>query len=205
VAIPRFLARQFALPHGVLGALVGRFMARSNAGLTFALIDRLTLGGGEAVLEIGYGPGAGITRLARRLPSGRVCGIDPSPVMRTQADRHSRAQVGRVDLQIGTAASLPWPPEMFDAVCATNSAQLWDPLEAAAHEIARVLKPSGQLALALHQRAVRPDGTFVDTLFFDRLDHALTAAGFQEVQSEQHSTPGGHATFISAHKPYAMS
>lgn len=150
MAIPRFLARQFGLPRGLLGEMVGRMMARTNASATFSLIDRLGLDGVETVLEIGYGPGIGIARLAQRLPAGHVCGIDPSPVMRNQAARRTKAHRDRVDLQIGTVTSLPWPNSTFDAVCSANSAQLWDPLDAATAEIARVLKPSGRLALALH-------------------------------------------------------
>lgn len=200
MAIPRFLARQFGLPGGLLGELVGRMMARTNAPATRLLIDRLGLDGVETVLEIGYGPGIGIARLAQRLPAGRVFGIDPSPVMRSQAARRSSAHRDRVDLQIGTVTSLPWPPSTFDAVCSANSAQLWDPLDAATAEIARVLKPSGLLALALHQRAVRPDGTFVDEAFFGRLEQALAKAEFQNVRTERLTTRGGFVTLVNARR-----
>lgn len=61
MALPRFLAKQFALPQGLLGGLVGQLMARINKPTTAALIDRLApaLDEAEAVLEIGYGPGLG--------------------------------------------------------------------------------------------------------------------------------------------------
>lgn len=150
------------------------------------------------MLEIGYGPGIGIALLAQRLPAGRVFGIDPSRVMRSQADRRSKTHRDRVDLQIGTVTSLPWPNSTFDAVCSANSAQLWDPLEEATAEIARVLKPSGRLALALHQRAVRSDGPFVDEAFSARLDQALTEADFQDVRTERLLTRGG--ILVTAHR-----
>jgi hypothetical protein len=61
MALPRFLAKQFALPQGLLGGLVGQLMARINEPTTAALIDRLApaLDEAETVLEIGYGPGLG--------------------------------------------------------------------------------------------------------------------------------------------------
>lgn len=68
-------------------------------------------------------------------------------------------------------------------------------------ETARVLKPSGQLSLALHQRAVRPDGTFVDKAFFEALDRTLIAVGYQNLRTEQAPVRGGYTTFVVATAP----
>jgi ubiquinone/menaquinone biosynthesis C-methylase UbiE len=201
VAIPRFLAKQFALPHGLLGGLVGQLMARINEPTTAALIDRLApaLDQAEAVLEIGYGPGVGIALVAQRLRAvGRVSGIDPSAVMLSQAGGRVRRYAERVELRQGVAECLPWSDHTFDAVFSANSAQLWPQLEQAVRETARVLKPSGQLGLALHQRAVRADGTFVDKAFFEALNKTLIAAGYQNLRAEQAPVRGGYATFVIA-------
>ncbi len=201
LAVPRLIARQFALPQRPLGRLVGALMARTNAQTTAVLVEQLKLRGDETGLEIGYGPGIGIELLARQLTTGRIGGIDSSPVMRNQAIRRCRAYVDRVDPRLGTATELPWSAGTFDAVSSANSAQLWDGLEPAAREIAGALKPSGQLALALHQRAVRPDGTFVDAAFLYALDQALAVAGLQPVRSEQLPARGGRATIVKAAAP----
>jgi trans-aconitate 2-methyltransferase len=49
----------------------------------FALagLDRLTLKGNEHVLDIGCGDGRITAEIARRVPAGRVLGIDASPNM----------------------------------------------------------------------------------------------------------------------------
>lgn len=201
MAIRRVMARQFAEPHGPLGRAAGALMARTNAQTTAKLIDRVALRGDETVLEIGYGPGIGIELLAQRVTTGHVSGIDPSPIMRDQATSRCRAYHEHVELRTGTVTQLPWAAATFDAALSANSAQLWDPLEQAIREIARVLKPSARLALALHQRAVKPDGTFVDQPFFDALDQALEAAGFEPIEREKLAVRGGYATFIDATAP----
>lgn len=203
MAMPRFLATQFGLPRGALGRLVGRLMARTNEQTTRALVDRLDaeLGASDAVLEIGFGPGVGITRLAERLATGQVCGIDPSAVMLAQARERARPFAARVDLREGSSDSLPWPEDTFDVVLSTNSVQLWSHLAQSVGEAARVLKPSGHLGLALHQRAVRFDGTFVDAAFLGELDRVLTATGFEDVRTGRVTVRGGYATLIDAAAP----
>ena len=84
---------QFALPHGAMGAVVGWSMAAINSDMERCAVDALGLRGTESALEIGFGPGVGVARLARRLRGGRVAGIDPSVVMVTEASRRNRRAI----------------------------------------------------------------------------------------------------------------
>jgi ubiquinone/menaquinone biosynthesis C-methylase UbiE len=121
--------------------------------------------------------------------------------MFSQASGRVRRYAERVELRQGVAESLTWPDHTFDAAFSANSAQLWPQLEQAVRETARVLKPPGQLGLALHQRTVRPDGTFVDKAFFEALDRTLIAVGYQNLRAEQAPVRGGYATFVVATAP----
>ena len=84
---------QFARPHGAMGHVVGWLMAAFNSDMERCAVDALGLHGTESALEIGFGPGVGVARLARRLPGGRVAGIDPSVVMLSQASRRNRRAI----------------------------------------------------------------------------------------------------------------
>ncbi len=58
--------------------------ARSSAAQqawAMELIEKLALGGGESVLDIGCGDGKVTAEIARRVPAGRVLGIDCSEDM----------------------------------------------------------------------------------------------------------------------------
>src|SRR5690349_13910076 len=90
-------------PHGWRGIVIGWLMERLNAPVNRAVLERLALRGDEAVLEIGFGPGALAKALLRRLPNGRVAGVDPSALMVAKARRANRRalQEGRADLREG--------------------------------------------------------------------------------------------------------
>jgi ubiquinone/menaquinone biosynthesis C-methylase UbiE len=173
------LSHQFARPRGLLGRVVGRTMARINAALTQRVIGSLELTGQEAVLEIGFGPGIGLELLSRALPEGRVCGADPSPLMLARARARLGRRAGQVELVEGTAVALPWADGTFDAVCAVNNVQLWEPLEASLAKVRAVLAPGGRLALGNTERAVLPGGGSVGRDYDGRLVPALEAAGFR--------------------------
>lgn len=177
------LSGQFARPHGVGGRLVGRMMARRHAEQVSAIVAEVDLRPGEAVLEIGFGPGIGLVALARAAAGGQVAGIDPSAVMVTAARRRVRRFGPRMDVREGTAAALPWDEAHFDAVCAINSVQLWQPRIGSMSEVLRVLKPGGRLVLGVIDVAVLPDLTRVGPDFDEVLIPELVQAGFTEVSA----------------------
>ncbi len=135
---------------------MGRLMAWLNAPIEYATIDRLNLMGPEEVLEIGFGPGIGIVRLAQRLPHGYIAGIDPSKVMVAQASRRvKRAGQTNTDLRQGSVTTLPWPDATFDGIVTVNNIMLWPYLQSDLAEVRRVLKPNGKLALGCHVWVLR--------------------------------------------------
>jgi demethylmenaquinone methyltransferase/2-methoxy-6-polyprenyl-1,4-benzoquinol methylase len=92
---------------------------------------------GERALEIGFGTGRGIVRLARAAgPSGKVCGVDVSDGMveatrrrleKESSEPSSETQMAPVELHRCDAASdLPFEAESFDAVLMTFTLELFD-------------------------------------------------------------------------------
>ncbi|HEU5159973.1 MAG TPA: methyltransferase domain-containing protein [Streptosporangiaceae bacterium] len=180
----------FARPRGLRGRLAGRFMVWTNKQGEVAGL--LGVRPGDRVLEVGYGGGALVRLLARRVGDGLVCGVDPSPDMRDLAVRRNRRAVaaGRLDLRVGTAAATGFPDAAFDHVVTVNTVGLWPDLEAGLRELRRVIRPGGDVVIAWHggraptrigRRLLLPESALV------RVRDAL-AAFFAEVERHELTT-----------------
>ena len=107
---------------------------------------------GEVVLEIGFGTGYALSKIAEKTGrKGRVCGIDISPKMQgsAMAKLIKKNISGQVELICGDAVSLPYPDEKFDAVFMSFTLELFDTPEIPVilKETRRVLRPGGRLVV----------------------------------------------------------
>ena len=96
-------------------------------------VSLLTIEPTDSVLEIGFGAGATIQKIAASANEGYVAGVDFSHTMvRVALKRNSKAvKAGRVKLKYGNATSLPFEEAVFDKVLSIHSLYFWpDPLKA---------------------------------------------------------------------------
>jgi arsenite methyltransferase len=107
----------------------------------------LGLTAGEAVLDIGSGPGLLATEMAQAVgPTGRVCGIDVSDSMLTLARaRAVPAGSAPVEYRRGGVDAMPYPDGSFDAAVCTQVLEYVADIPAALAEAWRVLRPGGRL------------------------------------------------------------
>jgi len=109
---------------------------------------------GEVVLDLGSGGGMDCFLAGPRVgPIGRVIGVDMTPDMLTKARRNiesyrRQSKLDNVEFRLGEIEHLPVADASIDVVlsnCVINlspdKAQVW-------HEIARVLKPGGRVAIS---------------------------------------------------------
>ncbi|HEX5121453.1 MAG TPA: SAM-dependent methyltransferase, partial [Pseudonocardiaceae bacterium] len=78
------LAQQFGHPSGLLGAIVGRGMAKGNAALSRWVVEQAAAHHEppvRRVAELGPGPGVGLEALLAQFPDAQVWGVDRSSVM----------------------------------------------------------------------------------------------------------------------------
>jgi SAM-dependent methyltransferase len=111
-----------------------------------ASLFQMGLRGGERVLDLGAGEGWASYHFARR--GARPVAIDIVPDAKLGLGRaRKRAALGgvHVDLLIGDNENLPFRPESFDFVFASNALHHHDHLDALFGGIVRVLKPGGRL------------------------------------------------------------
>ncbi|MBZ0136098.1 MAG: bifunctional demethylmenaquinone methyltransferase/2-methoxy-6-polyprenyl-1,4-benzoquinol methylase UbiE [Planctomycetes bacterium] len=106
------------------------------------------LTGGEHVLDVCCGTGdlALMFWKSRRKPA-RVVASDFTPEMLTiAADKAGKAGV-RLPLCAGDALNLPFADASFDVVSVGYGVRNFQDIDAGLHELARVLKPGGRLAI----------------------------------------------------------
>ncbi len=153
--LQRFMAAQFRKPNGWFGSLIfGRFMNRVNRRIIDSTLDLLELKPQHHVLEIGFGGGTSLSRLAETLTSGVATGVDFSPEMVRQAERRFRRQIaeGRIRVQVGIVSQLPFPDASFDRVFTVNTIYFWPDAPQGLGEIYRVLKSEGLAAISIRSR-----------------------------------------------------
>jgi ubiquinone/menaquinone biosynthesis C-methylase UbiE len=107
------------------------------------------------VLDAGVGTGCNMVAYPR---AARVTGVDLSPSMLARAGDRSRSLGLNVNLRVADLSRLPFPDESFDAVVATfvlacvpENQQL-----PVLRELARVLRPHGQLRLLDYRMSDKP-------------------------------------------------
>ena len=144
------MARQYARPSGVFGRFVmAPLLNRINAHSNAAVFDALALDGHCRVLEIGFGGGDLLLKIASRMTEGTVHGLELSHSMlqRVQARTRAADLDSRIRLHHGSVESLPFTAREFDRVCCVNTLYFWTDLEKSFGEIARVTDVGGLLVL----------------------------------------------------------
>ena len=120
-------------------------------------LSHLSIKEGEAVLEIGFGTGHCLRRIAESIgQKGRAYGIDISTGMLEVTKRRleKAGLMDRAELYRGDAAALPYGDNTFDAVFMSFTLELFDTPEIpkVLKEIQRVLRPNGRLGVASMSR-----------------------------------------------------
>jgi len=115
-------------------------------------LKSLSIQEGETVLEIGFGPGHCLKKIAWSVgETGKVHGIDISFSMLevTRRKLEKANLMDRVELYYGDATSLPYDDDIFDAVFMSYTLELFDTPEIpeVLQETMRVLKPGGRLGV----------------------------------------------------------
>jgi len=164
------------------------------------VLRRLELRPGEAVLDVGVGPGLLLRDMALSVDAGgRAVGLDMSAPMIEIARRRCEG-LAQVAFEQGDAMKLPFPGASFDVAVSTQVYEYVPDMALALRELHRVMKPGGRIlildtdwdSLVLHtnDRARQArilevwDEHLADAHLPATLSPKLRAAGFQITRRE---------------------
>ncbi len=142
-------------PHNIKAQSVwnspaGRYdeISRSIADAIEHAVERLQPRAGERVLDLATGTGWGSRVIGQRFPGVRVTGADIAEQMLDYARTMAATLRLEIDYQHADAEKLPFADGSFDAVISTFGVMFAGNPEAAAAELARVVKKGGRVVLS---------------------------------------------------------
>ena len=113
------------------------------------VLDRVAVGQGTALLDVGCGAGRFCRMAADR--GARCAGIDATRAFVEIAGE----RVSGGDFRVGDMEALPWPDDSFDVVTGFNSFFIAADMTSALREARRVLRPGGSFAMTVFGRPER--------------------------------------------------
>jgi ubiquinone/menaquinone biosynthesis C-methylase UbiE len=164
----------------IYNALSRGFIFQAHYGLLIEQIAALRNEG--ALLDVGAGPGWLLIRLHAKCPAMRLAGVDISSAMIAQARKNIAASdaAGHVEMQVGSAAKIPFADAGFDLVVSSISAHHWRDAAGALNEIHRVLRPGGRALIYDLVKVLPPEVRREAVRRFGRLRIALLWPGMYE-------------------------
>jgi arsenite methyltransferase len=158
----------------LLGSKIGKLILRER------ILNSISWRGNEQVLDVGCGRGLLLIGAAKHLESGHAVGIDVWPqegrnhisAEATMENARLEGVAERVELKNADVRELPVPDASFDVIVsslAIHNIPDAAERERAIREMARVLKPGGQLVLA-------------DIRYTEQYEQILSSLGWEQTQ-----------------------
>ncbi len=128
-------------------ALERVYLTPDVVGQRARVLAELSLKHGDAVLDVGVGPGLLAYDMALTVgDTGKVAGIDVADAMLAMTGERCK-DLPQCDFRKGDACALPFDEGAFDALVSTQVYEYVPDMDKAAAEIARVLKPGGRAVI----------------------------------------------------------
>lgn len=179
------MAGQLRQPNGEAGVEIGNFMNDGNKAMNEAAIDALELNCGDCLLEIGMGNGNYVPSILAKFPGIQYIGCDFSELMVAEATKNHQEHIKskQADFKLSEAQSLPLDDHSIDCILTVNTLYFWEDPQKELEELKRVLKPRGQLVIAIRPKHIIEVFPFIkygfDMYTQEGLVQLLETNGFQ--------------------------
>jgi ubiquinone/menaquinone biosynthesis C-methylase UbiE len=151
-----YFSKQARNPTGIFGRFyMSRAFEKGNAELNSLMYETLSIRENDNVLEIGFGTGTLIKKIAALLDNGLVEGVDFSKPMVAIAQKKNRKHInnGKVKIHMGDFDEVLFDDNYFDKIFSVNSIYFWKKPDITISKICRILKPGGKLIIGFHEKS----------------------------------------------------
>jgi ubiquinone/menaquinone biosynthesis C-methylase UbiE len=210
MALFKAIASQLRKPSGLIGRfLIARLLNRGNAPLNLLTLKCLELRTEDRVLEVGFGGGYLLGRIAETVREGFIAGVDFSPEMVRLCGRRLAPLIvrKRMALHCASAERLPLESDSFTKVCTVNTIYFWPDPIGPLKEMHRVLHSGGRLVVCFNptQTLKKVPYTRHGFSFYDpaAVEKLLADAGFYDIRMVDGSSSLGEFKCAIGIKPPA--
>ena len=119
-----FFSEQARRPDGLFGRMVMSIVFdRGNAFLNDFVNELISVQNDDRIIEIGFGTGNLIYRMAQQIDKGLIEGVDFSKVMVSIARKRNKKNItnGKVKILEGNFDDMPYKKESFTKVCSIDT------------------------------------------------------------------------------------
>jgi ubiquinone/menaquinone biosynthesis C-methylase UbiE len=151
-----YFSKQARKPTGLFGRFyMSRVFDKGNAELNALVFKTLSIRDNDHVLEIGFGTGTLINKIAARLENGLIEGIDFSKSMAATAQKKNKKFInnGKVKIHLGDFDKTQFDDCCFDKVFSVNTVYFWKEPDMTISKMHRILKPAGKLVIGFHDKS----------------------------------------------------
>jgi len=180
-----FFSEQARRPGGLFGRMVMSIVFdKGNAFLNDFVSELMSVQADDRIIEIGFGTGKLIYKMAQQIDKGLIEGVDFSKVMVSIAQKRNKKNIakGMVKIFEGNSDKMAYEKEKFSKACSVNTLYFWPAPVHTAEKIADILEPNGKLILAfedieqLKQRNLNQEVFHIYSK--DEVQNLLINAGF---------------------------
>ena len=146
-----FFSEQARRPKGLFGRMIMSIVFdRGNALLNGFVGELISVQPDDRIIEIGFGTGKLIKKMAQHIDKGVIVGVDLSSTMVSIAKKRNKKSIakGKVKIFEGNFDEMPYEKEIFSKACSVNTLYFWPKPEHTARKIAKILQHGGKLILA---------------------------------------------------------
>ena len=136
-------------PEGAEGEEMLERMNQSHYEVTGWALSHWEIQENDQILDIGCGGGATLHRMAEKVSSGHVTGVDYSEVSVETSRKNNEENIrsGKMDVLEGSVEKLPFADDFFDKIITVESFYFWPNPQENLKEVLRVLKAGGTFLL----------------------------------------------------------
>ncbi|MCR4925778.1 MAG: methyltransferase domain-containing protein [Clostridiales bacterium] len=103
----------------------------------------------DTILDIGCGGGLTLNRISKKVPNGKIYGVDYSDISVSTSKETNAEDIssGKAEILKASVENLPFENDFFEKIITVESFYFWpEPIENL-REVRRILKPDGQFLL----------------------------------------------------------